>query len=73
MKLYLLKRFTHIDYDEISVFAVRADSEERARYLAGNEAADEGKETWLDKNKSSCEEIKTEGKEEIITFSFNAG
>ena len=45
---------------------VRANTEERARQLTSSRAYGEGKEIWLDANKTSCHELLTEGIEEVI-------
>lgn len=73
MKLYLLKRKSLCRYDEADSFVVRAKNSAQARKLASKGAGDEGKQTWLNKNGSSCRSLKTEGTLEIVIRSFNAG
>ena len=73
MKLYLLKRRNGCGYDETAGFVVRARSFANARKVAGLEAGDEGGNTWRSSATSSCELIRTEGKEEVILRDFNAG
>ena len=60
-------------WDSYDSFVVRADTEETARILASHKAADEGADTWLNPELSSCNELLANGKTEIVLGSFNAG
>jgi len=70
MALYLLKR-NEFDYDEYNAHLVRASSECEARKIAANYHEDP--DEWLNVLKSSCKLISTDGANEVILSSFNAG
>lgn len=73
MRLWILQNVGHVDYDSFDSFIVRADTEDAARTFAANSAGDERSETWLDRGKSTCEPLTTEGEPGIVLGSFNAG
>lgn len=59
----------HVVYDCMSLFIVRAESEEQARELAASQHKDEGAECWLNPKWSTCEEFEfptLDGAEEIV-------
>lgn len=65
-KIYLieaLKAFPDDDnpwepwYDKMFATVVIAKSEQEARLLAANRSGDEGRNAWLDKKYSRCEEV----------------
>lgn len=64
-------------YDKAFGFVVRAETEERARQLANDKGGDEvgkisnttyrtGGDPWLDPKQSTCEELTTDGDEEVV-------
>lgn len=59
LKFYLLKRNEgdHIYYDEAAGFVVAATSPLHARQIAADSAGDEGEGTWLDEQRSTCEQL----------------
>lgn len=63
MKLWLVSRTDKIDYDEYDSFVIRSKTAEHAICIAQNECRGE----WIAK------EISTDGAEEVILGSFNAG
>lgn len=71
-------------YDKAFGFVVRAETQERARALAQEQAGDEkrgaflGRKTaatqvpWLDENYSTCEPLTDDGDEGIVMMDFHA-
>lgn len=68
-------------YDKAFGFVIRAESEERARQIANDNGGDEtgaisqsvyrtGGDPWLDKKYSICEELTSDGSEEMIIRDF---
>ena len=80
MKLWLLRPITKKKggpwdpwYDKSFGFVVRAETEEKAREIADENAGDENhdeKHPWLNSYYSVCEELLKKGKEEIIMKDF---
>ena len=60
-------------YDVASGFVVRASNERDARSIAHTDHGDEGKDTWLNEDYSSCDVLTSDGPFEIIIRDFNAG
>ena len=76
MKLYKLNLTTNFHRFELTTAGmVRANDEQEARQLMKSVTVDDGSSSneWLDPHFSSCEEIKVEGKSEVISISFNPG
>jgi hypothetical protein len=77
MKLYILKRLDEVDYDENRAVIVRASNSYQARKLAsgicGTVCRYEKPETWLSAKTSSCNILKSCGKQEIILIDYRAG
>jgi len=75
--LYLLKEISSTKrwYDSFDSFVVRAQSEDEARQLAQRKIADESRiaaDFWLNPVFSSCNELHSAGRSEIVLGSFNA-
>jgi hypothetical protein len=79
MKLYILRPKTDLGnnnpwkpwYGKTFGFIVRAEDEKRARKLADKEAGEENglmikRHPWLEEKYSTCIELNSKGKEEII-------
>lgn len=76
MKLWLLLRKDHVDWDQYVGFVVRAETAKRARQIAweGTDQQEKYREPyWLDTSAVLCIQIQIEGKEEILLYSFRAG
>ena len=84
MKLWVLAMIRGVDYDEVDSVVVRAPDEGAARELMSVRPhrvgsnyvvtyGDEGAETWLNPEKSTCTELLADGDTRIIIRSFNAG
>ncbi len=73
MRLYSVCRIGTCGWDEYLGFVIRATSEESARYMASQSAADEGRAVWLDPEKTRCEVVPELGEEGIVLASFQAG
>lgn len=76
MKLWLLKRILVTNdgmYDCADGFVIRATSETEARSLAAGQSGDEGAQTWLDAEGSTCEMLMTDGDVDVILRDYNAG
>lgn len=72
--IYLLTRNEDdIRYDENTGFVVRAGSADEARRIAADAADDEGPQTWLNADLSTCELVDAFGKPRVILDSYNAG
>ncbi len=75
MKLWLLRPIEDWMpwYDKAFGFVVRAKTEEDARHLvfSSGDNGEEGAEVWRDALKTTCEELKKDGKEEIIIQDFS--
>jgi hypothetical protein len=77
MKLWLLRPIeTEGDsdwepwYDKAFGHVVRAEDETDARRLAAKKNGDEGRDAWLNRNKSTCIELTTDGGAENIMTDF---
>lgn len=77
MNIYLLKRDNKVGYDEYDGFVIAANTEDEARQMAAEEAADEGKNIWLSPVSDDVRVVKIGINDypnpEIILDSFNAG
>lgn len=60
-------------YDCYHAFIVRAESRNKARKIASNNAGDEGEEVWLSPDLSVCEELTTKGAAEVIMSDYLHG
>lgn len=60
-------------YDAAWGFVIRAETEDRARELASEQACDEGAKQWMSPQSSTCVELTVEGDEEVVICDFNAG
>lgn len=62
-------------YDSNDSFVVRAHDAINARLMASKQAGDEGADTWINSDKSSCVSIGTAyvDSADVIIQSFNAG
>lgn len=82
MKLWILKPITDWDpwYDKAFGFIIRAETEMRARVIAGENAGAEFRDypiheeinPWLVSTITSCIELTVDGKEEMIIRDFAA-
>ena len=64
--IYLLRRIKQSPiYNTVRSMVVRADNETQARFLASQEAMDEGDYTWLNPNFSHIEEIE-DGEAQVL-------
>jgi hypothetical protein len=77
VKLYLVSRTDEVDYDEHDAIVVRAESKERAVALATHQETFDNV-TWAKYSGMRADNVKvtevtTEGDEEVILASFNAG
>ena len=70
--LWKLTRIGKQDWDVADGFVVRAPDENHARLLASKRSGDEGEQTWLRPEKSTCEQVTEDGPDEIILRDFNA-
>ncbi len=75
MKLYLLSTVEIVGYDSFDSHIIAAKNKLNARKLAAKIASDEGIDTWLNSQLSTCNRIKVNklDAEEILISSFNAG
>ena len=74
MKLWLLTRIdTRPAWDVANGFVVRALTEDHARFLAAQQAGDEGQACWLAPTTSRCVELDGGGPPGIVLEDFNAG
>ncbi len=77
MKLWLLKviDWKAVDYDEYNGFVIRAENETHARVIAAAYASDEdsNSDRFLNKEKTTCEEIQVNGEAGVVLSDFNAG
>lgn len=74
MKLWQLKlKGFKNSYDVTNGLVVRAKTPQKARKLASKECGDEGPDSWLSPNFSSCRRLKVDGPEGVIFTDFNAG
>lgn len=81
MKLWLLNRIDNADYDEMQGFVIRAESGQRAREIANDNAGDENKSVliqgspnvWLNKYRTTCVELLPEGEEGVVLKDYLAG
>ena len=74
MKLWILERDTRKGpiYDCMDGCVVEAFDEEQARLEAADNCGDEGRETWLNGEFSSCDELTATGCRGIILRDFRA-
>lgn len=72
LKLFLLTRRDHPEFDEVAGFLIRANSEAHARWMATQEARDEGWGAWVDPSVSTCEELTEDGVSGILLRDFRA-
>lgn len=73
MKFWILQRVGKIGYDQAIGMVVEARTEIAARTLAAMNSGDERGDTWLDQNRSTCEELKPSKKSRLVLLSFRAG
>jgi len=52
-------------------FVVRAMNEEEARTQAAKQAGDEGPDAWFSSRLSSCVELKSDGRSEVVLAAYN--
>lgn len=64
---------TREKYDIARGFVVQAVDEDQARYLASENAGDEGGQTWLNRLDSDCDELTLQGAPRVILRDFKAG
>lgn len=71
-KLYILEPVKDWKpwYDKLFGVIVRARTEKQARKMASKYAGDEGKEVWLDADKTTCTLLLNEGDVEVIMTNF---
>ena len=75
MSLWVLKR-KEWDYDEVTFFVIRAETQEAARKLAqmhGGYEIKQYEKPWLDRKQSSCTRLPSKGRKCVIAREFNAG
>ena len=75
MHIYHLVNHTNVPYDSYDAFVIIATSEEKARAIANEESADEGR-LWGERELASCTVIgraRSGASEGIVVGSFNAG
>jgi hypothetical protein len=76
MKLFLLKlpESDKVRWDSAYGFVIAAESHHQARKIAAEHCGDEGPETWLNPNKSSCSILNPDKTfEGVILRDFCAG
>jgi hypothetical protein len=74
MHFWLLTRLGNItDVNVMNSILVRACTRQQARKIAASVAGDEGSETWISTDKSSCKLVPPEGSAGVICRDFNAG
>jgi len=75
MKLWILSRTGHVEYDQYDALVVRANDEDEARKLAEAYAGPYPHiGIWLKAETCTCELLTRRGKEaEVILGSYNAG
>jgi hypothetical protein len=67
LRPYLLKRVDeHVDYDEAAGFVVLAHDADEARSLASEQAWDEGADTWLNGDRTTCEVLEPTGGARVV-------
>lgn len=73
-KVYLLTRIVRAPtYDSVSSMVVRAFDEKEARQLASEKAMDEGKDTWIRDDYSTCEIIHSVGDSQVMCVDATNG
>ena len=72
MALYKLTR-EEFDWDQITAFVIRAESEAAARAVAVAMCGDEGPDWWTDPKLSTCEMLEPDGPEGVILIDFAEG
>lgn len=74
MKLFIIRSEDGygFGYDAFHGHIIRAENVEQARSIASKKCADEGSGVWLDENKTTCEELKTEG-DQGMSIGFSIG
>lgn len=76
MKLFLLKlpESDEVRWDSAYGFVIAAESHHQARKIAAEHCGDEGPETWLNPNKSSCSILNPDKTPEgVVLRDFCAG
>jgi len=73
MNLYVLRPIKEWDpyYDMAWGFVIKAHSAKEARVLAQSEAGDEGDNAWLDSEITTCKQLQSTGKVEIVLRDFH--
>jgi hypothetical protein len=72
LKIFKVGRVSYPKYDEMKEIIVVAENEDKARFMASQNAGDEGNQFWLDKVESFCIEI-TPDYEGVVCRNFNNG
>jgi len=72
MKLYLIERTDGIDYDEYDSFVVRSENKENILSLVKKQIGSWSEDTFTENNTKITEPV-SEGEEQVILGSFNAG
>ena len=72
MKLFLLTRIEHADWDEYEEKLIRSTTHKQARIIANQHVGDEGR-IWEDAKLVKCEVLKANGEEGVVMLNFNAG
>lgn len=62
-----------IGYDAAHGFVVRAEHEVAARALASRECGDGDPGDWLDPEKTTCDELLTDGASEVVLCHYVSG
>jgi hypothetical protein len=73
MKLWIIRRREYADWDEYEAFVISAETEERARLLAKEEALEAEKKIWLDPEYTTCHELTVDEPEGVVLADFHAG
>lgn len=76
MKLWLLRAIGPVGYDAYDAHVVRAETEKEARAACPTEGEGYPRTEptfWNDPQRSTCEELTTDGEAGVIVSSFNAG
>lgn len=74
MKFWLLTRVGLVtDVDVVNNVLVRAGTKIQARKIAASVAGDEGKDAWIDAERSTCRLVPNEGSAGVICRDYNAG
>lgn len=74
MRLFLLERIDGAEVDEAEGFVVSAEKVRNARFLASQQAGDEGAECWFDYSLTSCSCVGMSYLPSLVVLrAFNAG